>query len=99
MEINDKKLKNILTEQREEYQHYIGVLKEDFDSKVEVIAEQYTDIKNTLDEHTEMTSSIQGNIEIIKLDIEFIKNELKKKVDRDEFAALERRVALLESKS
>ena len=36
------------------------------------------------------------DIEIIKADIEFIKNSVKKKIDIDEFAALERRVLILE---
>lgn len=98
MELNEKKLESILTEQREEYQRYLGSLKEDFDSKVEAIGEQYFDIKKTLDSHTEIIVSTKEDIEIIKLDIEFIKNELKKKVDWDEFAALEKRVALVESR-
>ncbi|MBI4652973.1 hypothetical protein HY750_01860 [Candidatus Kuenenbacteria bacterium] len=33
----------------EETQRYLGVLTEDFDSKVEAITEQYLDIKETLD--------------------------------------------------
>ena len=110
MEINEKNLKEILKEQREEYQHfakeqreeyqhYLGAMKEDFDSKVQLIAKQYIDIKETLDSHTEMIGRIEEDVEIIKLDIEFIKNDLNKKVDRDEFAVLERRVALLESKN
>ncbi|MDI6591809.1 MAG: hypothetical protein QME61_02665 [Patescibacteria group bacterium] len=41
---------------------------------------------------------IEDILEIIKLDIEFIKNELKQKISRDEFVALERRVSMLEAK-
>ena len=127
MEINEKNLKGILKEQREEYQryvdstvkkqgkefqHYVGAIKEGFDSKIEVIAEQYTDIKDTLAEHgkilaehsqilnshTEMIASIQETIEIMKTDVEFIKGSLRKKVDLEEFEALERRVSILETK-
>jgi len=47
---------------------------------------------------TEMTAKSTEDIEIIKSDIEFIKNSLKKKIDIDEFAVLEKRVALLERK-
>jgi len=36
------------------------------------------------------------DIEIIKTDIELIKNSVKKKIDVDEFAALEKRVLILE---
>ena len=45
-----------------------------------------------------MIGSIKEDIEIMKVDIAFIKNGLKEKVDRDEFVALEKRVILLEAK-
>lgn len=141
MEINEKKIKEVLKEQREEYQRYLGVAVEHFDFEVKVIAEQYTDIKETLgshtkildshtkildlhtktldshtktlelhtkildshtrtlDSHTEMIGSMKIDIEIIKTDIEFIKNSLKRKVDLEEFEALEKRVRFLESKA
>lgn len=103
----------------------VGVLVEHLDSKISLAAEQYGDIKKTLNQHTEildqhtemfdsmkttlaqhtetlaqhteMIGSIKTDIEIIKMDIEFIKGSLKQKVDVEEFSALERRVALLES--
>jgi polyhydroxyalkanoate synthesis regulator phasin len=46
-----------------------------------------------------MITSIKEDIEIMKIDVAFIKNSLKKKVDVEEFEALERRVAILEAKS
>lgn len=39
MEINEAKLKIILTEQRDEYQRYLGVMTENFESQVKLIAE------------------------------------------------------------
>lgn len=57
MEINEKKLKKILEEQRGEYQRYLDILKEDFDSKVQLIAEQYDDIRKTLNSHSEILNS------------------------------------------
>ncbi len=92
--------------------HRLGVVVERVDGNVRVVAEQYGDIKKTLDGHTkilhshseilhshsEMIAKLMVNIEIMKTDIEFIKTGLKKKVDVDEFAALERRVANLERK-
>jgi len=134
MEINEKKLKGILKEQRQEYQRYLGVAVEHFGSQLKVIAEQHTDIKETLDSHTkildshtkildshtktldshtkildshtktlnshtEMIGSMKIDIEIIKTDIEFVKNSLKRKVDLEEFEALEKRVRFLESKT
>jgi hypothetical protein len=54
--------------------------------------------KETLDYHTEMIRSMKEDIGIIKTDMEFVKNSLKRKVDIEEFSALEKRVAALESK-
>jgi hypothetical protein len=74
----------------------LGVMIEEVGGGVRKVAEQYGDIKRTLESHTEMIASVKTDLEIVKEDVEFIKNSLKKKVDVDEFAALERRVALLE---
>src|SRR3989344_6088401 len=81
----------------------LGVLIEHVDGNVNLIAEQYGElkkdigsIKKTLDSHTEMIGDLTVDIEIIKTDIELIKNSVKKKIDIDEFAALEKRVLLLE---
>lgn len=46
----------------------------------------------------EMVAKNTENIEIIKTDTQFIKQGLKQKVDRDEFAVLEKRVSMLEAK-
>ena len=56
-------------------------------------------IKKTLDSHTEMIANLAVNLEIVKGDVEFMKHSLKRKVDMEEFAALERRVALLEKRT
>ncbi|HRR39314.1 MAG TPA: hypothetical protein P5570_00955 [Candidatus Paceibacterota bacterium] len=105
MEITKKDLKEILEEQEKKYENYLGSVAEDFKSQVQLIAEQYGSIKETLDSHTEtlsshteMIASIKEDIEIMKIDIQFIKGSLKQKVDVEEFEALARRVALLEAK-
>jgi len=51
-----------------------------------------------LTEHDLRFDKIDDTLGVIKLDIAFIKNELKQKVARDEFAVLERRVSMLEAK-
>lgn len=98
-------IKTILKEYNKDIKRHIGVLNENFNGKIKIIAEQYGDIKNTLgshtiilDSHTDMIASMKEDIEIIKTDIEFIKSGLKKKVDYEEFSALEKRLVLLESK-
>lgn len=98
MEITENKLKEILAEQRTEFQHVVGIFKEDLESKINLIAEQYQDIKSIQKSHTEMIGSMMEDMQIIKSDVQFLKRELKRKVDYDEFDALTKRVALLESK-
>jgi methyl-accepting chemotaxis protein len=70
MEIDTQKLREILKEQREEYQRYLKVSIEDFESKIDLIAEQHGDIKKdiggikkTLDEHSEI---LQEHSEILQ---------------------------------
>jgi hypothetical protein len=45
-----------------------------------------------------MVGALMEDVQIIKSDVQFLKVELKRKVDYDEFDALVKRVALLESK-
>lgn len=91
----------------------VGALLEHVDEKVDLVIEQFGGINRKLDEHTrqferinetlnshtEMLGSVMVDLEVVKTDIEFIKHSLKRKVDIDEFAALERRVALLEKRA
>ena len=53
----------------------------------------------TLNSHTEMIGKLMTDMTIIKEDIEFLKGGMKRKVDYDEFLALERRTAVLETKA
>ena len=81
----------------------LGVIVERIDDNVKLIAEQYGDVKKTLDSHTrildshtEMIGGLATDLGIVKEDAEFTKNSLKRKVDVEEFAALEKRVSALE---
>jgi|SRR3989344_6030478 len=90
----------------------LGVMMEHMGDQIKLIAEQHGDIVKTLHSHTVMIGHMQeeikniqvdmamtrSDIEIMKADMEFIKHGLKRKVDTEEFATLERRVALLERK-
>jgi hypothetical protein len=71
-----KENNRMLKKYTNEVKRYIRILGDDFDKKVKAIAEQYLEIKKTLNTHTEMIASTQEAIEIIKLDIQFIKNSL-----------------------
>ena len=76
----------------------IGTLLEHIDDKVTLVAEQYTGLNKKIDKLVGKLDTVAEDVEVIKMDIEFIKHDLKNKVARDEFAVLERRVALLESR-
>lgn len=85
---------------------YIGALSENFTKQVGGVAEQWLGVKKDVGEiketqgvHTEMIGKIMMNITILKEDMEFLKGGMKRKVDYDEFLALERRTAILETKT
>jgi len=87
----------------------VGVLLEDVNHKLDLVIEQVSDIsdiKNKVDSLETKVDNLETkvdnlteNMDIVKTGLEFVKNSLKKKVDTDEFTALEHRVTLLESRS
>ncbi|OGF86669.1 hypothetical protein A3B19_00260 [Candidatus Giovannonibacteria bacterium RIFCSPLOWO2_01_FULL_46_32] len=98
MEFSEVKLKKILKGERQEYQRYLGVVAEDFSDKLKLIAESVSGVQKQLVALRDMVVKNTEDIAVIKMDIESIKHMLKKKVDFDEFATLERRVSLLEKR-
>ena len=76
----------------------VGMILEQIDGKIDLIAEQFLDIKKDINVLKDDVGMVREDVETIKIDIEFIKHDLKNKVSRDEFFALEKRVALLESR-
>lgn len=99
MEITEGNLKEILTGQRQEFQHFMGIMKEETNAQFQLMGEQFLGINTTLNSHAQMLGSIMEDLSIIKSDVQFLKVELKKKVDYDEFSALVNRVSLLEAKA
>ena len=69
---------------KDEIIRHFDVVGEKIEDKIKIVSEQVAANTETL--------------EVIKLDIEVIKNDLKQKVGRDEFVVLEKRVSMLESK-
>ena len=96
MELNDQKLGQILAEQRQEYQRYLGVLGDQFSSQVKLIAESLTGVQQQLSSVREMVAKNTEDLELIKMELRVIRSDLKEKVGRDEFKILETRVAQLE---
>ncbi len=94
----DVKIDSVLKEQRQEYQNHLDIMVEDFTSQIKLLAESVSGIQEQLIALREMVAKNTEDIEIMKIDIAFIKNGMKKKVDVEEFEALETRVAILEAK-
>ena len=98
MEIGKKELKEILKGQRIAYERHLGVLSESFESQVKLVAESVMGIQRQLISIREMVAKNTEDIEVIKMDIHIIKDDLKEKVGREEFRVLEKRLGLLEKK-
>jgi len=77
---------------------HFDIVAEDLKDDIKTVSEQVAADTEKLEEHDRRFDKIDNDLATIKLDIEFIKNELKQKVSHDEFAALEKRVSMLEAK-
>ena len=80
-----------IQEQAEEAERHQKILLEEFEGRLVIIAESQMSLVKKVDAIFEMTAQNSENIELIK-------GMLRRKVDVDEFEALEKRVALLETK-
>jgi len=91
---------------------HIKVVKEDIQSRIKVIGEQYSFLsKQAAETQKEILKiqedialmkldilKIQKDMDLMKLDMQFIKAELKKFTREEEFEVLEKRIAILERK-
>ena len=100
-----KDIDRVLSRYNQDVKRHMSALSEEFQGRVQGIAEQYGDIQKTLkshttllESHTEMIGRLAVDVEVVKTNVEFLKGGMKKKVDYDEFLALERRLSLVESK-
>ena len=75
-----------------EVKRHMSALTEEFQSRIDVVVEQFGGINRKLDTHAEMIARMM-------VQLEEIKSESRQKVDLQLFAKLEKRVALLESKT
>jgi len=96
----------------EETNRHFDVVAEDIKDKIATVSEQVAanaekiaTVSGQVAANAEKIENLSGQVsantetlEIIKLNIEVIKNDLKQKVSREEFVILEKRVDLLEAK-
>lgn len=95
----DKEIKKVLSAYSKETKRHFDVVAEDIKDQIKIVSEQVAANTEKLTEHDKEFTDIKETLNIVKLDIELIKNDLKQKVSREEFVVLEKRVSLLETKS
>ncbi len=92
----EKKVKKKTTEKLKhsdaDIKRYIGALAEHFDHRFDAVIEQFGGMNKKLDSHTEIIGRIM-------VQLQEIQSDMKQKVDLQQFARLEKRVVMLESKS
>ena len=98
MDIQEEKLKEILKSQREEYQQYLGVLGENFESQLKLVIESLKGTQDQLVALREMVAKNTEDLGIIKMDLHIIKDNLTEKISREEFKIIEKRIDLLEKR-
>lgn len=76
MEISKKELKSIFSQQRKEYQRYLGIAVENFTDQVKTVAEILSDLQQQLSVLRELVAINTEDIQVMKTDIHFIKNSL-----------------------
>jgi hypothetical protein len=79
-----------------------GVILESIDSNVKHVVEAvdtHTKQLGRLEKRVENLESMKDDVAAIKVTLGIMKNDLKQKVDREEFVALEERVNRLEAKA
>lgn len=77
-----------------------GVVLENIDSKLDLVVEGQKGLDKKIDKNheelKEFRSEVNYKFEVVFDELRLIRNELKEKVGRDEFALLEKRVIKLE---
>lgn len=97
----DKKfdrLEKLINKQEEEVISEMKIIDEHTRSQIDLLAENILDVRGKIAVLTKMAEKNTEDIEIIKLNLELIRNDPKTKVERAEFQALEKRVFALEQK-
>ena len=94
-------IKQLLEEQRkalsEDVKGYIGTLMEDVNSKIGLIAEQHTSTASKIDTLDAKVETINTQMIETNIRLGHIEDNLRRKVDYEDFEKLEKRVAVLEA--
>jgi len=92
--------KKINKKQLSTSERHFGVVLEDIDSKLDLVVEGVETVDKKIEDFKkevgERFNEVDYKFEIVFDELRLIRNELKEKVGRDEFAFLEKRVIALE---
>ena len=91
MQLDEQKLIEILTEQREDFKRHVGLLIEDTVRKFGLVQEAFQGVVDKLEE-------LRGEIISIRKELEEIRMLLFRKTDLERLEALEVRVAAIEKR-
>ena len=101
----EKKFDTQTKDLKEDFHRMGGFLLDEFDKRLSIVAESFTGLRDShqrlekkVDATFEMTGKLSEDMIVVKDELGMIRNELKAKVDRDEFVSLEKRVIFLERK-
>jgi chromosome segregation ATPase len=72
-----KEFKEILIEQRKEYERHIGALREDFGDQTKMISESLSGTNKKLDSVVEMVAKNTEDIDVMKGSINLIQSDIK----------------------
>jgi len=99
IKLQEVKFEKFVKVQGKSFERQLNAIDGHFQHQNELMAESIMSIHDKIDALTEMVGKNTEDIEIIKLNMELIRGDLKTKVDREEFRALEKRVFFLERKA
>jgi len=96
--MEEHNFKRLLKEQTEDINRHSSMLLEEFQNRLKIVTEVQMEQDRKLDDHTRKLDSILEMVANNTENIEMIKSMLRRKVDIEEFEALEKRVMILEKK-
>ena len=94
----EQKFEGFIEEQDKKYRRYIDSIDGHFESHNALMAESIIDVREKIVVLTEMVEKNTEDIEIIMLNINLIRGDVKTRIERKEFTVLEKRVVALEQK-
>lgn len=89
----------------EDVMRYLGAMQEHTNDRFDAIQEYLPSMNKKLDDHskileahTEMIGNLAVRLQVVQESVELIRGDLRRKIERDEFETLMRRVLMIEKR-